>query len=322
VLSGAAYAAGPYHHAPFSLVMAFPAVIGPFDLGTVAVRAAAQIDGRTGRVEVATDRLPSLVAGVPIRFQAIALSLDRGGLIHNPTSCGPHSIDAALESQEGGAATLSSPYAVGGCGHLGFSPRLRAALLGQGRLHRHAAVGLRLSARFRRGDTAMRSLALSLPPALKLNVSKLKEICSRPDARRGLCPPGSKIGTSQARTPLLDRPLAGSVYVVQPRDDGEPDIWVVLSGGGVELSIRGTSSNMHGRFATKLAGLPDMPLSSFTMRLGAAGDGLLSLEAGPCNGDQPRRLATEVLASGQNGARRNSKVAIATGARCGSAHSR
>jgi hypothetical protein len=322
VLSGAAYAAGPYHHAPFSLVMAFPAVIGPFDLGMVAVRAAAQIDGRTGRVEVATDRLPSLVAGVPIRFQAIALSLDRGGLIHNPTSCGPHSIDAALESQEGGVATLSSPYAVGGCGHLGFSPRLRAALLGQGRLHRHAAVGLRLSARFRRGDTAMRSLALSLPPALKLNVSKLKEICSRPDARRGLCPPGSRIGTSQARTPLLDRPLAGSVYVVQPRDDGEPDIWVVLSGGGVELSIRGTSSNLHGRFATKLAGLPDMPLSSFTMRLGAAGDGLLSLEAGPCNGDQPRRLATEVLASGQNGARRNAKVAIATGARCGSAHSR
>jgi hypothetical protein len=322
VLSGAAYAAGPYRHAPFSLVMAFQANIGPFDLGTVAFRATAQIDGRTGRVEVATDRLPSVVAGVPIRFQTIALSLDRGGLIHNPTSCDPHSVDAALESQEGGVATLSSPYGVSGCGRLGFSPRLRAALLGRGRLHRHAAVGLRVSARFRRGDTAMRSLALSLPSALKLNVGRLKEICSRPDARRGLCPPGSKIGTSRARTPLLDRQLLGSVYVVQPSDDGEPDLWVVLSGGGVELSIRGTSSNEHGRFATKLAGLPDLPLSSFTMRLGAAGDGLLSLEAGPCSGGRPRRLATEVLTSGQDGARRNSKVTIATGARCGSGQAR
>lgn len=322
VLEGDAYAAGPYQHAPFSLVMAFRADIGPFHLGTVASRARALIDGRTGRVEVATDRLPSAVAGVPIRFRTIALSLDRGGLIHNPTSCGPHSFDAAVESQEAGTAGLSTPYGVSGCRHLGFSPRLRAALLERGRLHRHAAVGLRFSARFRDGDTAMRSLAVSLPPALKLNIGELKEICSRPDARRGLCPPGSRVGTSRARTPLLDRPLNGSIYVVQPRDDGEPDLWVVLSGGGVDLSIRGTSANDHGRFVTKLAGLPDLPLSSFTMRLGAAGDGLLSLEAGPCRGGRPRRLATEVAISGQNGARRGSRVAIATGASCATGRGR
>lgn len=322
VLTGAAYAAGPYRHAPFSLVMAFQAEIGPFDLGTVAFRATARIDGRTGRVEVATDRLPSVVAGVPIRFQTIALSFDRGDLIHNPTSCGPHAFDAVVESQEGGAAALSSPFGVGGCGRLGFSPHLHAALLGRGHLHRHAAVGLQVSARFRRGDTAMRSLAFSLPPALRLNVAKLKEICSRPDARRGLCPPGSKVGASRARTPILDRPLLGSVYVVQPRDDGEPDLWVILSGGGFELSIRGTSSNEHGRFSTRLAGLPDVPLSSFTMRLGTGEDGLLSLQASPCAGDRPRRLDTRVLFGGQNGARRNSKVAIATGARCGSGDSR
>ncbi len=320
VLTGAAYAAGPYRHAPFSVVMAFRTAIGPFDLGTVAFRATAQINGRTGRVEVATDRLPSVVGGVPIRFQTIALSLDRGGLIHNPTSCDPHSIDAGIESQEGGTAALSSPYRVGGCRQLGFAPRLRAALFGQGRLHKHAAVGLRVSARFRRGDTAMRSLTLSLPPALRLNVGGLKEICSRPDARRGLCPSGSQVGTSRARTPLINRPLIGSIYVVQPADDGDPDLWVVLSGGGVNLSIRGRSINRHGHFGTRLAGLPDMPLSSFTMRLGAAEDGLLSLQASPCAGDRARRLDAEVLVSGQSGARHSSKVAIASGARCGTAH--
>jgi hypothetical protein len=133
-------------------------------------------------------------------------------------------------------------------------------------------VGLRISARFRRADTALRSLAISLPQALKLNIGSLKEICSRPDARRGLCPPGSKVGTSRARTSLLDKPLEGSVYVVQPRDDGEPDLWVALSGGGLELAIRGTTANEDGRFVTKLAGLPDMPLSDFALRLGRPGD--------------------------------------------------
>ncbi len=322
VLAGAAYAAGPYKRAPFSLVMAFRASIGSFDLGTVAFRATAQIDGRTGRVAVATDRLPSVVAGVPIRFQTIALALDRPGLVHNPTSCDSHSLDAALESQEGAAATLSSPYGVSGCKRLGFAPRLRATLISRGRPHREDRVGLRVSARFRRDDASLRSLALSLPPALKLNIGGLEEICSRPDARRSLCPPASKVGSSQARTPLLDEPLRGSIYVVQPRGSGEPDLWVVLAGGGIKLTIRGRGATDHGRFVTRLAGLPDMPLSSFTLRLGSPHEGLLSLDANPCARAPAARLAADVLATAQNGSRRNSRLTIATRSRCESGRSR
>ena len=316
-LTGSAYLAGPYHRAPFSLVMAFPATIGPFNLGTISFRATAQIDG-SGRVTVATDRLPSVVAGVPIRFRAIAFSLDRPGLVHNPTSCGPHALDATLQSQENAVAALRSPYPVSGCKRLGFAPRLRADLLSSGRPRRHAPVGLRFSVRFRSADTALRSLALSLPPALTLNIGGLKEICARPDARRGLCPPGSKVGSAVAHTPLLGKPLVGSLYVVRPRGNGQPDLWVALAGGGVDLSIRGTSANDHGRFLTRLAGLPDMPLTSFAMRLGGSSESLLSLGVRPCSDGRPRQLRVEALAIGQNGARHKSHPAISTGADCGS----
>jgi hypothetical protein len=316
------YVAGPYHHAPFSMVMALPAAVGPFDLGTVAFRAAAQIDGRSGRVTITTDSLPSAVGGVPIRMQGLSLELDRPRLIHNPTSCGPHRLDASLVSEEGATVSLSSPFPVSGCKRLGFKPRLRLTLASRGRLREHAPVGLRVSARFRRADTALRSLAISLPQALKLNIGSLKEICSRPDARRGLCPPGSKVGTSRARTSLLDKPLEGSVYVVQPRDDGEPDLWVALSGGGLELAIRGTTADEDGRFVTKLAGLPDMPLSDFTLRLGRPGDDLLSLDADPCADGRARRFGAELRITGQSGAQRNPTLAIGTRSRCGSAGSR
>jgi hypothetical protein len=119
VLSGGTYLAGPYHHAPFSMVMTIPATLGPFNLGTVAFRAALQIDGRSGRVTIASDSLPSVVDGVPIRLQALSLSLDRSGFVRNPTSCGPHALDGSLESSEGATATLSSPYRVSGCKRLG-----------------------------------------------------------------------------------------------------------------------------------------------------------------------------------------------------------
>jgi hypothetical protein len=297
------------------MVMAFRTTVGPFELGTVAFRAAAEIDGRSGRVRVSTDRLPSVVEGLPIRFQTIVLALDRAGLVHNPTSCGPHTFDATLESQEGAVAALSSPYRVSGCRRLGFAPRLRATLIRRGPLRRHAGVGLRVSARFRRGDAGLRSLAFTLPKALKLGIGGLEEICSRADARRSLCPRGSRVGTSRARTPLLDEPLEGSIYVVQPRGNGEPDLWVALAAGGVKLTIEGRGENDRGRFHAKLAGLPDMPLSSFTMRLGAAGDDLLSLAADPCAGPTAR-LRTDVFATAQNGARRKLGLTIATGSRC------
>lgn len=320
VLSGGAYLAGPYRHAPFSMVMAIPATVGPFNLGTVAFRAAMQIDGRSGRVTVASDPLPSVVGGVSIRMQALSLSLDRPGFVRNPTSCGPHTLDASLESGEGATATLSSPYRVSGCKRLGFKPRLQVALVAGHRPHRHEQVGLRVSAHFRRADASLRSLFVSMPPALQQGIGKLKEICSRPDARRNLCPPGAKIGTARAHTPLLGKKaLTGTIYVVQPRDDGEPDIWVALSGDGVELAIHGTTENDHGRFATRLGGLPDVPLSDFTMRLGSPGNSLLSLDTNPCAGGRAHRLEAELRAGGQNGARRSSQVAIGGGPSCGSA---
>lgn len=319
VLNGSVYLAGPYRRAPFSLVMAFRGAIGPFDLGNIAFRAAARVDGRSGRVTVTTDRLPGAVNGVSIRFLSIAIALDRPGLVRNPTSCRPHSFDAVLESQEGATASFSSPYPIRGCRRLGFAPRWRATLLDRRRLRKHDSVGLRISARFRRRDTALRSLVLSLPSALKLNVGGLEEICSRPDARRGLCPPGSKVGTSRARTPLLDEPLVGSVHVVAPGGKGEPDLWVALAGGGIDFTMRGTTSNNHGRLLTKLSGLPDMPLSSFSLRLGGPKADLVSYEASPCKRGRPRRLDTDLWLRGQSGARRAVALRIPTGARCGPA---
>jgi len=315
-LSGSVFLAGPYHHAPFSLVMALKAAIGPFDLGSTAFRATTQLDSRSGNVTLASDRLPSMVEGLPIRFQAIELTLDRPGLVHNPTSCRPHSLDVEIESQEGGVTTLSRPLRVSGCKHLGFKPRVRTVIEGEGPLHRDGGIGLRISALLRRHDASLRSLALSMPAALELHVGELKEICSQVDARRASCPPGAKVGTTQARTPLFAEPLRGSAYVVQPRDDGPPDIWVMFRAGGVQLSMRGTTANDHGRFVTTLTDLPDMPLSSFSMRLGTPGKSLLTLSTSPCEGGRPRRLRAGVQVVGQNGAKRSSLLPILMKAGC------
>jgi hypothetical protein len=313
-LEGGTFLAGPYRRAPFSVLLTFRAAIGPFDLGSIVVRAAADVDG-AGRVSVTTDRLPAAFEGIPARFRAIEFDLDRPGLIRNPTSCRVGSVAANVQAQGGTIVALSKEFSVGGCGRLGFKPRIRAFFLGNRGLHENGHPVLQVSARTRRGDTNLRAMKLSLPPALEFDASKLGEICSRRDAADGLCPAGSQVGTARAETSMLDRPLQGGIFVVQPEAGGQPDLWASLSARGFHLQARGGTKAVGDRFVTTLAGLPDVPMSFFAMRLGA-GKGILSLATEPCVDGHPRRLAAALVVKGQSGAQRRLHLPIALKAHC------
>jgi hypothetical protein len=298
------------------MLLQLPAGAGSLNLGTMSFRAGATIDARTGRVSVSTDSLPTQVEGIPLRFQAIELSIDRPGLVRNPTSCRPAAVDATIEASSGSLATAAGPLALSGCHRLGFRPRLRVAFEGRSELHRHGHPGLRISARTRPGDTALRSMKISLPRGLSFGIGGLEQICSRPDAAAGACPAGARAGTAIVRTSLLSKPLKGGVYVVQPSDNGLPDLGISLAALGTHLSFSGQTESENGHLVTKLIGLPDMPLSSFTMRLGGGGDGAFSLGTGLCKSGRPRRLDSLLVATGQDGSKRRSQAPIETHARC------
>jgi hypothetical protein len=315
-LHGGLYLTGPYRRAPFGVLIEIPAKVGPFDLGTIAFRGGAELDPRNGRLTVSTDRLPAAIEGVPVRFQSIELSMNRAGLVRNPTNCSPSATSVLLEAQEGATANLSSPFQARDCGKLGFRPAIRMTLLGREERHRDGRPGLLASVRLRPADANLGAMKMSLPAALGFALGGLGEICSHRDAIAGDCPAGSRIGSAQARTPLLDEPLRGAIYVAQPRGDGLPDIWTRLSGGGIEVNMRGKASSQKRGSAIDLTGLPDVPLSSFAMRLRPGREGAISFRTRPCAGDEPRRLVAPVAIVGQNAKRRAFRVRIGMKARC------
>jgi hypothetical protein len=315
-LRGDAYVTGPYRRAPFGLLLQLHAALGPLDLGTISFRATATVNGRTGRVVVSTDSLPEAIEGIPVRFQAIELTIDRPGLVRNPTSCRPTAVDATIEAGSGALATATSPLPLSGCHRLGFRPRFQIAFEGGGSLHRHDKPGLRISAHLRSGDTSLRGMKMTLPQALGFNIGGLKAICSRPDAAQGLCSAGARVGTAVARTSLLSKPLKGAIYVVQPNGTGLPDLGISLAAMGVKVEISGRTENQDGHFVTKLVGLPDMPFSTFTMRMNGGSNGVFSLAKNLCKGGRPRQLASTIAASGQDGSGRELKVPVETNAHC------
>jgi hypothetical protein len=316
-LRGGLYFTGPHGQAPFGLAVQIEARLGPFDLGSIAMRGAGEVDPRTGRLTVSMDQMPESVEGVPVRFQSFQLSMDRAGFIRNPTSCAGNSTDAHLVSTSGATADLTVPFAVHGCRRLRFRPALELALVGRRELHKGGRPGVRVALHQRPHDANLRAMRLSLPPAFEFSPSGVEEICSHHDAVRGECPSGSRIGSAAARTSLLKRPLRGAIYVAQPQEgDGLPDIWTHFSGEGVQVNMKGRSMVKDGRLVLDLAGLPDMPFSSFTMRLRQGSRGAISLGVRPCSGGKPRPLGAGVAMTGQNGARRAFHLGIAAKAPC------
>ncbi len=313
-IGGDIYLTGPYRRAPFGIAIGFKAALGPFDLGTFVVRGAIRVDPLSGRVTVETDPLPTSFEGLPIRFQTLALDLDRPGFMRNPTSCAPTRVAATLRAASGALARPSTPFLLRGCIDLPFRPAFSMALTDRGELHRDGKPGLRISARVPAGDANLRMVEIAFPKLLKFGAA-LRQICARREATEGNCPKGSRVGTAAARSPLLDAPMRGSIYAVQPRGTGSPDLWTRLAGSGLEVSLKSETTAKDGRAVTRLVDLPDFPLATLRMKFASGEQGMLKLEGDPCA--SRGGLVAPMRIAGQNEARTEIRAGVAVPANCG-----
>jgi hypothetical protein len=298
-MGGDVFLTGRYRRAPFGLALVFHAAIGPFDLGTIVTRAALRMDATSGQVSVETDSLPAAVEGIPIRFQTIGIDVDRPGFIHNPTSCDDASVDTLMRSTTGASSLSSSPFVIRGCDALRFAPRFSMQFADRTEMRRGGSPGLRIGIRLPRGGANLSSADIALPESVGLDPAALQQICARQDALEGACPDSSRVGSAGGETPLSSKRLSGSVHVVQPRGSGPPELWTSLEGLGTRLDLRGEMHARGGRLHAELVGLPDFPLSKFTMRLNGGKRGILSFGDDPCSAGD-RRQRARVAFEGQN----------------------
>ena len=128
----AVYLAGPYKGAPFSLSIVVPAQAGPFDLGTVVVRAGLYVDPVTAQATVKADPMPTILEGIPLNVRDIRVDIDRPGFTFNPTNCDPQQISGTITSAAGQAVAVSSPFQAVDCDQLELAPKIAIALSGKG----------------------------------------------------------------------------------------------------------------------------------------------------------------------------------------------
>jgi hypothetical protein len=304
-LRGDIYLTEAYRGGRFGLAIVVPAVAGPFDLGTVVVRAAVMVDQRTAQLSVESDELPRILSGVQLRLRDIHLAIDRDRFVHNPTSCRAMLIAARVDAIEGATATRLPRFQVGDCAALPFRPRMAVALTGSGRTEEGDRPGFRLRVRPRRGDANLRRVAFTLPPEIAFDATRGgPRLCTRAQLADHSCPKGSRIGKARAMSPLLKRPLAGPVYFIRGvRGDPFPKLAMRLD-GELPIDLLGDTAVTRRGLRTTFKQLPDVPLREFSLRLAP---GLLTPDRDLC----AERPHATVEMDGQNGKRRDLRLGVA-----------
>lgn len=296
----AVYLAGPYKGAPYSLVIVVPARAGPFDLGTVVLRAPITIDPLTAQAGLSIEGLPQILAGVPLHYRTIRVVLDRPGFIRNPTSCEPSRITGTALAADGSTANISTRFQATDCAALEFKPRLSLRL--SGALGRNGHPAARAVLRGDADGAAVSSADFTLPAGELLDLSHLRGLCPR-GVVVTRCSKKALLGHLRLQTSLLDAPLEGSVYLRVP-SHRLPELSAEVSSGGLAFAVDGRITRAKGRLGFSLGSIPDVPLTEAVLELPGGRKGLIVNSGSLCA--SPRRVKASF--SAHNGMKRRLSV--------------
>jgi hypothetical protein len=282
--TGHAYLAGPYKGAPLSVVAIAPAVAGPFDLGTVVVRSALYLDPTTARARAVSDPLPTILHGVPVDLRSLAVHVSRPSFSLNPTSCSQKAFEGTVGSPLGVSAPIFARFQVGGCKPLPYKPKLGARLFGK--TNRGAHPALRVVIRAKPGEANTRSLSFTLPRSEFIDQSHFRTICTRVQFAASQCPAGSVYGHVVAKTPLVDYPLEGPVYL-RSSNHKLPDAVAVLHGPPsqpIEIDAVARIDSVKGRLRARVETVPDAPIEKVVVTQQGGSKGLFQNSTEICKG--------------------------------------
>jgi hypothetical protein len=302
------YLTGPYKGAPFGLSIVVPVIAGPFNLGTVVVRAAISVDRASAQLTISTDALPLILAGIPTDLRQIDAVIDRPGFMFNPTNCAPQALSGTAQSAEGASAAISSRFQIGSCQSLLFKPDFKVSTQGK----TSKANGASLDARVvyppapTTGNQASQqsniaTVRVELPRQLPSRLTTLQKAClaSVFEANPANCPAASRIGVAKAITPVLPVPLTGPVFFVSHGGEAFPSLVAVLQGDGVRVDLLAeTFISKAGITSSTFRQVPDVPISSFELYLPEGRYSALAATANLCK----TKLAMPTTFTAQDGA--------------------
>jgi hypothetical protein len=295
----------PGEPARFGIVLT-PVPIDPLPpvLPPVILESAVELRQTDFGLDTVIENIPNTTEGLPTHINEMHVTLfgnPPGGtkpFIRNPTSCTPKAATFTADSYEapGTDVTGTAPsFAATGCETLEFSPSFSARAGGPGETALGQKTPVSTTISQDDGEAGLKDANVQLPEQFGPDIARLGQSCEPADFATRTCDPSTVVGPAVATSPLLTEPLTGNVHLVTNPGD-LPKIGVDLT-GQLSMQVFGALSLSN---AVTFFGLPDIPISTFTLSFNGGPDGLVFVNArGLCDGPPPT-LGTNFL--GHNGA--------------------
>lgn len=228
--------------------------------------------------------------------------------ITSPAACtGPVPTDFTMTSWEQPDAAVSTralshdgsnPKGFSGCSRLGYAPEIESVPTTD---RAETGSGLEFTLRFDDegianpaglAESQTKKAVVTLPEGITINpaIAEGLGVCTPADYEREQlhtpsgegCPNSSKIGTVQVRSPLVDEPIDGSVFVAQQDDPATPEpgaenpfdslvaLYLVLRneqlGVFVKQAMKVEPDPVTGQIVSTLDEIPQVPFNYFNFR--------------------------------------------------------
>jgi hypothetical protein len=224
---------------------------------------------------------------------ALASSDQFHPLTSNPTICTGQPLVTKLTVQTyqdpGNATTAESSYEpTTECQREKFNP-VTAANLTTNEADAPSGMDLVLKSpqflSFAASPSQIRSSTVTMPPGLTINPDAADGQSMCTDAQVHLkddgpsqCPDNSKIGTFEVKSPAIDNPLIGSLYIGEPQPGNQYRVFMVATGSGINAKL---TASFHpdpktGQLLLQTQNLPQVAFEEFDMHLFASDRGLLA----------------------------------------------
>src|ERR1039457_3702787 len=202
VTGGKVFITTAYGGGQYGVSIVNPAIAGPFNLGTVVVRAAINVDPHTAALHIVSDPLPTILDGIPLQLQYVNVTIDRAQFTFNPTNCTPTAIGGTLSSTGGATAAVSTPFQVTNCARLGFAPKFVVSTSGKTSRANGASLSVRLTYPTGPNYANIAKVKVDLPKQLPSRLTTLQKACTAAqfESNPAGCPAASLIGTAKAIT--------------------------------------------------------------------------------------------------------------------------
>ncbi len=258
-----------------SIILQSPAVLRPDDFGLDTV-----LKDVPNTATILGLPTPITITGVSLNLMG---KIGGKGFLRNPTSCGTHTVSVDVTAYDASTGTGSTTFDTQGCQDLPFSPTFSARIV-QGNPDQAVSVSTTIGQT--EEEAGLKRAVVTLPKELGPDSTAFANTCQETEFQAGTCPETSIVGTAKAASPLQSQALEGPVVLIATPSGSFPRLGLDLRGalalkliGGIALD---SSDPTALRNQVTFDGLPDIPISEFTLTFKGGEGGINLATRNPC----------------------------------------